>query len=360
MLATIVILLFVGALFYVRSVGVKEVMFQVETRMSRVKLLVYDLLQIQPKSGNFVSQYEFVNDNRVGLGIYDPSNNPKSFASVLAFEDMIGHKLNYNLVFRAWGDKYESIFPFEYVEGWQKTGITPVITWEPWARDLNKVTRGKKQEKYSFKTIIEGKHDDYIRQWAKDSKSTNIRLILRFAHEQSTPVGDVYAYPWQGDPEGFKEAYQHVVRLFREEEAFNVEFMWSPLAYWPDVVSLYYPGDGFVDVIGLSILNHGIGVGEPANRWKSCDELFVAQFDQISKYPKKVMVAEFGSAERGGNKAEWLSDCLRKIQAREKVVGLILLEVESDTHYPGANWGVDTSLRTLESFKYEVSVGNFK
>ena len=53
-----------------------------------------------------------------------------------------------------------------------------MVTWEPWDH-----TKGVNQPQYALKTIVSGKHDRYIRQWARDAKTWGKPFYLRFAHE---------------------------------------------------------------------------------------------------------------------------------------------------------------------------------
>ena len=77
--------------------------------------------------------------------------------------------------------------------------------------------------------IIKGKHDKYIRDWAKAAKAYGKPVIVRFAHEMN---GDWF--PWSicdkngNTPKAFKAAWRHIVGEFRSVGARNVKFLWSP------------------------------------------------------------------------------------------------------------------------------------
>ena len=159
---------------------------------------------------------------QVGLGIYTDDVPYDGFRSVYVFEQSIGHKMAYVLWFHAWGDA-DREFPTAYVRAASQMGLTPVITWEPWKRDFDDPSAV--QPAYSLESIAAGEHDEYVRSWARAARDVDVPIILRFAHEQSTEPGDRPWYPWQGDPEGYRAAFRHVVGLFREEGAGKVRFL---------------------------------------------------------------------------------------------------------------------------------------
>jgi len=294
---------------------------------------------------------------RIGLGAYFPNLSIHSLNNVNEYELKIGHKLKYLLFFKAWGDN-DNRFPTDIVSTVQSLGITPIITWEPWKRDFENFTA--LQSDYIYSKILSGKYDDYIRSWAREAKSAPSEIIIRFAHEQSTPPAIRSWYPWQGYPTDFKKAFRKIVGIFREESANNVTFMWNPVAFWPESTLQYYPGDLYVDYVGMTVLNHGVGNGQEDNNWKQCDFLYFDQYRVLSSINKPFIITEFGSAEEGGNKAQWIKDCINMIKVNSKVVGLVALESSSDSFFSDVNWATDTTEKSFNAFKEAISNQIFK
>jgi beta-mannanase len=50
---------------------------------------------------------------------------------------------------------------------------------------------------------------------------------------------------------GYIEAWQHIWTIFRQVGASNVAFVWCPSIVSPDFAVPYYPGDQYVDWIGV-------------------------------------------------------------------------------------------------------------
>lgn len=356
-LFTLVLLLFSVLLLY-RLVGEKNFRyFLEEVRQSFISPVVEDI-KISIESRDEIKSYQSFNQKgKIGVGAYFPDLSEDRFHLIIEHENMLNHKLQYLLLFRAWGDE-DSDFPTEYIENIKRLHLVPIITWEPWSRDFENAT--VIQPNYSLESIASGSHDSYIRQWAKESKDADILMILRFGHEQSTHPGERSWYPWQGKPATYVAAYRRIVNIFREVGANNVRFMWNPVSFWPDSTMTYYPGDNYVDYLGLTVLNHGVNSGQEDNRWKLCKEILTDQYQVVSSIDKPVILVEFASSERGGSKPLWWEDCFDRMKRIDNLVGFVTLESESDVAYPDVSWGVKTSAESIDSFKREISFSIFK
>jgi hypothetical protein len=231
-------------------------------------------------------------------------------------------------------------------------GAIPILTWEPWKRDFG--NPGNIQAAYSPDTIVNGDHDPYIRSWARGAKFAGAPIIIRFAHEQSTPPGETRWYPWQGRPEAYKATFRHVVNIFRDEGAMNVQFLWS--AMWLDQwAHLYYPGDDYVDLVGTTVLNHGVVPSATWGTWHTFDDLFGKQYEAARQWNKPIMLTEWATAEQGGDKAAWLRDGLVSLENKYPLVeGVVLFELPQDRQWPTINWRVTSSPKALAAFKEAI------
>jgi beta-mannanase len=294
----------------------------------------------------------------IGLGVYFDGLTPyDDFASVQTFERQNKHKMQYVLWFQAWGDADKDLNP-AVVKSAQQKGLTPVITWEPWKRDFKNTTAI--QPAYSLQSIAAGGQDAYLRPWARAARDSGVPMIIRFAHEQSTEPGTRSWYPWQGDPQAYKAAFRYIVKLFREEQARNVRFLWS--AIWLDQwASQYYPGDDVVDMVGTTTLNHGTGADVSWAKWRTFDDLFSGQYQAALKWGKPVLITEMATAEQGGSKAAWLRDAFASIRQKYTLVaGVLVLEMVADRDYPAINWSVSSSPASLAAFQAAIANPYFK
>ncbi|MDQ3007984.1 MAG: glycosyltransferase [bacterium] len=280
-----------------------------------------------------------------GLGVYYSEYWRNGFQPVADLENLLAHDVCYALLFTAMGDG-DSPFPSQAVAEATARGYVTMITIEPWRRAFD--ARQTIQPEYSLESIALGHHDEYFRQWAQDAASSGVPIIVRFAHEQATAVGSRSWYPWQGDPVNYVAAFRHVVGVFNQENARNVSFIWSGM--WLDQPNswLYYPGDDAADIIGTTVLNHGAATEWG---WMTFEFLFGAQYDAIvARTDKPIMITELGSAEQGGNKAEWLREMFRLLATRyTRVNSIFILEYDVDRQFNQINWSLHSSPETLQA-----------
>jgi beta-mannanase len=308
------------------------------------------------------SDYAFNSNGRIGLGVYLEQALENNLQPVQDFERLIQHKLEYVLLFRAWGDS-DKHFPLEIFPYLKSLQLTPVFTWEPWKRDF--VDPAAPQPEYSLKTIIDGEHDTYIREWAKGAAAANHPLVIRFGHEMTTKPGTRVWYPWQGRPNEYIAAFRHVVNIFREEGATKTKFLWNPI-YFTDVEDVvpYYPGDAYVDIVGFTIINIGdlTGLNHENYDWRSCHQLFDLQFTSIKNINKPVLIVEMLSSEFGGSKAQWYGECFAEMQQRQSIIGAISYQKAGELRWSNTaiDWRVDSSNSSYRAFLVGINTGFIK
>jgi beta-mannanase len=217
-------------------------------------------------------------------------------------------------VFNAWGSAANG-FPAAVADSIRAHGSIPLITWEPW-----NATAGPNQPAYSLQQIINGTHDAYIRQWARAAAAWGHPFFLRFAHEMN---GDWY--PWSeavngNRPGQYVQAWRKVRAVFDEEGAANVTWVWcvnKDYAGAADIAGLY-PGDAYVDWLALDAYNRGTASAGSGGQfggtgWRTFTELVKPTYDKLITVAsgKPIMVAELGTVEEGGSKAEWFTKALK-------------------------------------------------
>ena len=219
-----------------------------------------------------------------------------------ATAQVAGRQLDIVNIYKAWSDR--SAFPTDEVSRIAAKGARPEITWEPWNPGL-----GPHQAGYSLASIAKGAFDAYLTSWAKAAAAYQRPLLLRFGHEMNGSW-----YPWAPTTTGVKPAeyvaaYRHVHAIFSRAGAHNVSWVWSPniIQGLPTSLTSLYPGNGFVDVIGVDGYNGGTDV--PAmGGWRSPQQVFGSTLAELRRHwpAKPVMINETGSAEHGGSKGGWI------------------------------------------------------
>ncbi len=219
-------------------------------------------------------------------------------------------------------------------------GAAPVVTWEP----MTLAQGGEKA--VSGQAILDGAFDGYILNFAARAKAFGKPMILRFAHEMN-----LARYHWgtsekdygPQSPELYKKLFRHVVDVFRREGANNVRFAFCPNAESrPDeswnALSAYYPGDAYVDILGLDGYNFGTSMTAGKHGWasafRSFPELFGAAFGRMRALSpdKPFFVFETACAVDGGDKSAWVKDMLGTLLSW-RAAGFAWFEADKETDW---------------------------
>ena len=288
------------------------------------------------------------------LGAYD-NHTTDSYESIVALEDSLGIQFPLISFYTAWGSKKDQQFPALRIQTIYDLGSLPVLTWEPWLDDFDPELfpvdpEAENKNEGGLKAIAEGQFDAYIDKWAEDAKNMDIPVIMRLGHEMNDP----YRYPWgpqNNAAEEFIAAWQHVVNRFRDKGADNVLWMWSPHPAYPPF-DLYYPGEEYVDWIGISVLNYGTVA--PWSQWWTFEEIIEKFYLAIEPYEKPLMLTELGCLEVGGNRATWFKDGLAPIHSQFPLVkGVVFFHSSDDntTTYKSLDWSFKTDEEVKTALK---------
>jgi Glycosyl hydrolase family 26 len=272
----------------------------------------------------------------VKLGAYTPYV-PASSSLLNEYSAMVGRKPD---VIAFYKDFFVPLMTEEQAANLKAGGGVPMITWEP-----DQPTSGFPAAE--LPDIASGRYDSTIRQAAKAAKEFGGEIMIRFAHEMN-----ITAMPWGPGLEGnvgstYVEAWRHVVTIFRQEGATNVKWVWCPNVDWGGVpFTQYFPGDEWVDYVGLDGYNWG-KVG--TENWQSLATLFGSSYTTITQLSSKpVVVGEVSSGETGGSKASWIREgFLHTIPEKfPRIAAVVWFNAVAEQ-----DWRIDTSSSALEAFR---------
>ncbi len=233
-------------------------------------------------------------------------------------------------------------YPKSVIQCITDQGATPIISLELWHWHT---------QKPELTDIITGKYDDEFQTWAAAAKKHGQRVLWRFGFEFN---GDWFT--WSLDPKAYVKAWRHVHDIFKKSGANNVEWVWAPnLVSCPNTpennMHLYYPGDSFVDWVGVDGYNFG-DHHDKWHKWESFETLFEDVLDDLEKhYPRKrLMIAEFASADAKPKlRATWIREAYAFLQTRPEVRAVIWFNL--DKRREGEqNWRIDSSPESLAAF----------
>jgi beta-mannanase len=283
---------------------------------------------------------------RVLAGAWQPGapwdGSSRSFANIDALESQLARPLDILHWYAGWADAPAP--EVEVIRAVIARGALPLITWEPWD-----YTRGADQPRYALSGIARGDFDAYIDRWARDLGALGTPVYLRFAHEMD---GD--SYPWSArrngnTPGAYIEAWRHVVDRFRERGASNVRFVWCPNVTWTGTTRVAYadlfPGDQYVDVLGLDGYNGGRELDWGG--WQSFADIVDTSLASLARLSQRdVWMCEVGSAEAGGDKAQWIAEMWAAIARRPRITGLVWFNEARE-----ADWRLESSPSALAAMR---------
>jgi hypothetical protein len=124
----------------------------------------------------------------------------------------------------------------------------------------------------------------------------------------------------------------------------------SPMAHW-------YPGDAYVDWLGIDAYNFGSARG--INKWLSPAQLYPQALQEVAACDgtgtKGIIIGETASHDAPGDKAQWFRDFHAYWQIAPeaaRVKGIAYFHSNQD----GANWRVDYPAAALDSYRAMVKI----
>ncbi|GGD87026.1 glycoside hydrolase family 26 protein [Paenibacillus nasutitermitis] len=167
---------------------------------------------------------------------------------------------------------YGKPFPAKWVEQVKSVGAVPHIAFEP---------NGG---------LDEVQDNAYLQQFADEAGKAGVPVFMRFASEMN---GTWTAY--SGDPVKYIEKWKLVHGIF-EERAPNIVMTWAVLSVPEETVESFYPGDDYVDWVGVNVYSvkyhndsrlHAADFEDPL-------DLLNFVYDRFSR-TKPIMVSEYGA-----------------------------------------------------------------
>jgi len=168
--------------------------------------------------------------------------------------------------------------------------------------------------------ILAGKYDAYLTSQARAIAAWAHPCFIRWCHE----FNGSWALWNAWGPTQFVGVWQHVVDLFRTNNANNVTWIWGPNQVDPpgyssttaaDKLAAWYPGSAYVDWLSWDAYNWGNARGGSWQSFAQINDLTYATLDALIP-DKPMMLAEYGCNDTPGDKAAWITDALKQAPIR--------------------------------------------
>jgi len=280
---------------------------------------------------------------QVGAWVGGPGQYPQpTQQNVQAFQDLQGTHLDLISYFALF-DINDWNATEKYAKVAKNNGSTLVVTW---------MANG-----YNAQELVNGKADEYIRDYAKGVKNYGEEIWLRPLHEAN---GDWYDWgvgkAGAGNTDAnVAEAFRHIVNIFREENVENVKWVWTTNASNAGKGSTLtgnYPGDEYVDYI--SIDGYNWGECQSWSSWQTFSQVFKEAYDALAQIDKPLFIAEISSSELGGNKAEWITDMFEHFATDFSRVFAVMWFSQSKEANEG-DWALNTSQAAVDAWKAGIA-----
>lgn len=214
-----------------------------------------------------------------------------------AFEQSINKDADIVAVHIHWGN--ENKFPHEFATEVLERGATLMIFWNP--MDYTKSV--DEQEPFHFNHILDGSWDEYIHEFVQETKRFDGHVIIAPMEEVNGEWTSWSGYKSRyGTIDQYINSFRYLYDKF--EGVQNVDFAWvinhtSVPNVQANSIRTYYPGEGYVDLIGINSFNFG-------DPWVGFDTLVQEPIKEVNEFDIPIYITSVASAE-GAQKAEWIN-----------------------------------------------------
>jgi beta-mannanase len=294
----------------------------------------------------FYDQY-FGADAELSWGIFNNDAAWGDFTTLNGYEQELGKKFSFMLIYTDFDE--DTIERLSYMPLRAKqNGKVAEIT-------LQTVNKASGNMVYD---ILDGDYDDFLRRYAKALANFGEPVLFRLFNEMNGDWCPYSAYNYSRDTSLYREVWRYIYGIFEEQGANkNVLWVWNPNEgsfpnfKWNHTMA-YYPGDEYVDIIGLTAYNTGTYYSQHGEKWKSFTALYDSLYkNYCNRFEQPLMITEFACAEMGGNKDAWTEAMFQKITDYDRIKVAIWWD---GTDFDPANGGIARDYRiksVLDVFK---------
>ncbi len=246
-------------------------------------------------------------------GVYSPGFPFYDDPAVYQVETMLDHEFRFLLVYSDIGasdpDKVRTT-----LDNAAKAGRTVELTLQ------TKVLEGGNV----LMDTLDGKYDEYLNDFARVVAESKKPVLFRLCNEMNGDWCVYSGYHTSKDTDLYKAFYRYVHGIFEKNGALaNTIWVWNPNERsfpkfnWNHALC-YYPGDEYVDVVGLT--GYNTGTYYRGEHWRSFPEIYDALYREYdAQYAQPLMITEFACSGIGGDKAEWVREMLGTIGDYDRI-----------------------------------------
>lgn len=233
-------------------------------------------------------------------------------AEVAAYEQAVGKRPTWVYFCDNWYEGRE--FPWRTAAWIRDRGSVPYVR----LMLLSRYRRPAPDPLFNLANINRGMFDADFHRWMRDARRFGSPLIAEYGVEANGRW-----FPWNGQwnkgrgsyaeaVAAFRAAYRRIVRIARQEGALNIRWVFhvdpwdEPVEEW-NRFEHYYPGDRWVDWVGVSVYGRQLPKDEYRPTFRYQMDWAYRRLTAIANKP--VIVCEFGNVIEDGQE-EWVRAAL--------------------------------------------------
>lgn len=251
---------------------------------------------------------------------------------------------------------YGSPFPTEFMQKNYEEGRLIELTYQ--------MTTNNNEDFHCYTPMLDayrGLLDEEIRAFARDAKAFGKPFLFRLNNEMNSDWTSYSGVVNLSDPDIYISVWQRIYEIFEEEGVDNAIWIYNPNdrnyppCNWNDF-TVYYPGNKYVQMIGLTGYNNGTYYAEQnGEEWREFEQIY----DEVNTKYKDLfgsfpwIITEFASSSYGGDKAKWIDNmfgCLDKYPNIKMAVWFSYADFNEETGVAARPYWLDETPETVEAF----------
>lgn len=319
------------------------------------------LSQLNRETQNFYSKY-FSSASKLTWGIFEPSA-PETFSYLTPLET----SMNYTFPILLRYQSLEENVPLRGLERAYENGRYVELTLQTVQPGVvNALQAGSSQDNAKLVyQILDGQYDDYLRQYASRLKGFSHPVLFRLNNEMNGDWCWYSAYYTSKDADLYIALWKYVHSIFTAEGVDNILWIWNPhdvsrpAFKWNHYLA-YYPGDEYVDIVGMT--GYNTGTYFPGETWREFEDIYDPLYNEYNTVftNKPFMLTEFASNSVGGNKAAWIERMFSVIKKYPNIKAAIWWSgIDYDqNNRPGRVYLIDEDEAYLKIFRDHLNKSN--
>lgn len=251
-----------------------------------------------------------------------------------------------------------SDFPMAFMEKNWEQGRIVELTYQ--------LTENNNEDMFGYSPLLDlyrGVNEEMIREFARAAKEFGHPFLFRVCNEMNSDWTSYGGVVNMADPEIFVACYQRIYEIFQEEGVDNCIWIYNPNdrnappSRWNDALN-YYPGNEYVQMIGVTGYNNGTYYRKWAESWREFELIYdtiQSEYGEIfGAFPW--IITEFSSSSIGGDKVAWIENmfaCIEKYPNIKIAVWFSAADYDVDGTVSRPYW-LDETPATLEAFREGV------